>query len=130
MKNYIAKETKSFTDGQAVADIITGNRYQADKEQEYFIGEFGNTIYLSQGEFDTYFKSDTRASHRKATIKYCKENVKVVYLRLYPSDKDIIEFLDTIKEPTRKDNSRAGANDYIRKLIREDMQRQKGSQQD
>lgn len=126
MKTYIAKETKSFTEGQNVADIIKGNKYQADKDQEFFVGEFGNTIYLPQADFDIYFKRDERASHRKATAKYSKK-LKVVYLRLFPNaDQDIIEFLSTIKETNRTSVGRAGQSDYIRRLIREDMAKNKG----
>lgn len=120
MRTYIAKETKSFTQGQVLADIIQGNKYQCDKKQGYFIGEFGNEISLSQEEFELYFKWDIKESHLKATTKYFKNNVKVVYLRLFPEDKDIIEYLENIKASTKSPN-RAGTSDYIRKLIREDM---------
>jgi hypothetical protein len=126
MKTYIEKQTKSFTEFQALADIIEGNKYQGDRKKGYIVGEFDNIINIPKEDFDNYFKSDITTSHRKATLKYCKNNVKVIYLRLYPEDKDIIQFLENIKEPTRKDNSRAGASEYIRKLIREDMKKQKG----
>ena len=43
---YKALITKTFTDGQALADIVQGRTYIADKENEYFIGEFGDAIYL------------------------------------------------------------------------------------
>lgn len=123
MKKYTALQTMAFKGG--LADIIKGKTYQGDKDQEYFINEFNETIYLSKEDFGTYFKVFERGSHRKATQKYFKNNVKVVYLRLFPEDKDIIEHLETIKVE-EKGRARNGQSEYIRKLIREDMKRQKG----
>lgn len=125
LKKYIAKETKSFTVGQSVADIVKGNKYEGDRKLEYFIGEFGNTIYLPMEQFETYFNIDKRVSLKKAVAKYYKNNVKVVYLRLFPEDKDIIDHLANIKEPTRLKAGRNGQSEYIRKLIREDMEKQR-----
>lgn len=123
MKIYTALETKSFTEGQEIADIIEGEKYQGDKENEYFVGRFDNTIYLPLDEWEKYFKTDERASHRKATNKYFKNNTKSLYIRLFPSDKDIIDHLATIKEPTRKNSNKNGQSEYIRQLIRADIQR-------
>lgn len=128
MKTYIAQKTISLTEGQAIADIIKGEKYEGDKENEYVIGQFGNTIYITQEQFDTLFKADERKSHRKATTKYFKDNIKVVYLRLFPTDNDIIDHLAKIKEPTRTNPNRNGQSEYIRKLIRADIERQKNQQ--
>lgn len=124
-KEFIALTTKSFTEEQALADIIEGKKYIGDKDNEYFISEYGDTIYLAKEDFEIYFKSFERKSHRKAIQKYFKNNVKVVYLRLFPEDKDIIQHLETIKVE-EKGRARNGQSEYIRKLIREDMQKQKG----
>ena len=122
MKKYKAIQTKSFKGG--LADIIEGNTYQVDKDQEYFINEFNETIYLPKEKFSEYFSIPKNAK-QKYNNKYAKNNVKVVYLRLFPSDIDIIEHLENIKT-NEKSPSKNGQSEYIRKLIREDMQRQKG----
>lgn len=120
MKKYKAIQTKSFKGG--LADIIEGNTYQADKEQEYFINEFNETIYLPKEQFSEYFSIPKNAKQQQYNNKYTKNNVKVVYLRLFPSDIDIIEHLENIKTKD-KGLARNGQSEYVRKLIREDMKR-------
>lgn len=56
---------------------------------------------------------ETKAE-RKANLNYRKGNVKQLVVALYPKDADIIEWLDNLKE---------GKQAYIRRLIREDMER-------
>ena len=123
MKKYKAIQTKSFKGG--LSDIIEGNTYQADKEQEYFINEFNETIYLPKEKFSEYFSIPKNAKQQQYNNKYTKNNVKVVYLRLFPSDRDIIEHLENIKS-NEKSPSKNGQSEYIRRLIREDIKRQKG----
>ena len=120
LKTYKAIQTKSFKGG--LADIIEGNSYQADKEQEYFINEFNETIYLPKEKFNEYFSIPKNAKQQQYNNKYAKNNVKVVYLRLFPSDIDIIEHLENIKS-NEKSPSKNCQSEYIRKLIRADMQR-------
>ena len=119
-KKYKAIQTKSFKGG--LADIIEGNTYQADKEQEYFINEFNETIYLPKEKFSEYFSIPKNAKQQQYNNKYAKNNVKVVYLRLFPSDIDIIEHLENIKS-NEKSPTKNGQSEYIRRLIREDMKR-------
>ena len=125
MRTYVAKETKSFTDGQTLADIIKGNKYKVYKEDGYFIGEFGTQIELQENEFDLYFKNQDYDNSKEYKKNYFKQNVRCINFRLFPSDQDILEHLESIKatERTAKKN---GINEYIRRLIREDMARQKG----
>ena len=55
-KQYIATQTKSFTAGQKLADIIKGRKYTADRDGEWFIDEFDEKRYLAQCEFGLYFR--------------------------------------------------------------------------
>lgn len=53
-------------------------------------------------------------AQKRARAKYEKEKVRQVMVRFYPSENDILEFLES------QDN-KAG---YIKELIRKDMNRQ------
>lgn len=132
-KKYEALQTKSFTDGQALADIIKGHKYLADKDQEYFIGEFGEKVYIRQDEFDTYLRPiKIKAYQLKAKNNYAKSGKNtIVYLTLFPDkDQDIIDRLEEVKETAESKflskGGRGGKNEYIRQLIREDIARNKG----
>lgn len=57
----------------------------------------------------------TSEAQKKASAKYRKNNVKAIMFNLYPSDSDLIEFLEG------KEN-RSG---YIKELIRKDMNNSK-----
>ena len=54
-------------------------------------------------------------AQKRATAKYVKANVKQVAIKLGPPDRDILEWLDS--QPNK-----AG---YIKRLIREDMERRR-----
>ena len=132
-KQYIATQTKSFTDGQALADIIKGRKYTADRENEWFIDEFEEKRYLPQADFDNYFKVIKIKSYQvKAKTKYATSGKNYpFYMVLFPSkDQDIIDRLEEMKETAeQKRESKGGRNgksDYIRRLIREDIEKQKG----
>lgn len=129
-EKYEALITKSFTDGQAIADIIKGNFYDADKEQEYFINEYQETIYLPIEKFDEYFrKVKIKSYQQKAKKKYRKENSVAFYMVFNPkTDQDIIDKLESVKDTLENKiatkGSRAGKSEYIRRLIREDIKRE------
>ena len=127
MRTYIAVQTKSFTEGQVLADIIKDNKYQVYQEEGFFIGEFGNKIYFAPEEFNQLFRMQEYENSKTYRNKYLRERVKSINLKLFPSDQDIIDHLEKIKltEHTKK---KAGQCEYIRRLIREDMQRQKQNQ--
>ena len=55
----------------------------------------------------------TSEAQKRANAKYRKHNVKNVTVAFYPNDKDIFEWLD----------SQGGRASYIKRLIREDMER-------
>lgn len=129
-KQYIAQQTKSFTDGQVLADIIKGRKYTADRENEWFIDEFEEKRYLPQSEFDEYFSEIRQKAYKvKAKIRYATSGKNYpLYMVLFPSkDQDIIDRLEEMKETAEeKRQSKGGRNgksDYIRKLIREDIAR-------
>jgi hypothetical protein len=121
-KQYIATQTISFTDGQVLADIIKGNEYTADFEEEYFIGQFGNMIYLPQSEFFEYFEKPKGENARNYRNEYFRNKVKCITLKLFQSDQDIIDHLAKMKT-SEKSAKKNGVCEYIRRLIREDMQR-------
>jgi GTP-sensing pleiotropic transcriptional regulator CodY len=122
-KKLIATQTKSFTQGQALADIIQGNTYIVNIESEYFVGEFKNTIYLPKEKMQEYFteqqkkKYKYKEAQKRADQKYRKNKTTGFYMTFFPKDQDIIDHLATISE---------GKAEYIRRLIREDIERQKG----
>ena len=131
-KKYKAIVTKSFYEGQTLADIVQGRTYLADKEAEYFIGEFGEAIYLSKDNFDEHFKPIKQKSYQaKAKRNYQKRAAeqgkqKILFITLYADkDADIIEKLEQMKETEaeKKESkgSRGGKTEYIRRLIREDI---------
>ena len=125
-KKYQALQTKSFTEGQALADIIKGHCYQADKEGEFFISEFGETVYLPSELFDLYFHEvKIKSYQRRAKNKYQKAKTVPFYLTFFPSkDQDIIDKLEEEKENAlEKTGKRGGKGEYIRRLIREDIAR-------
>ena len=132
-KQYIAKQTKTFTDGQALADIIKGRKYTADRENEWFIDEFEEKRYLPQAEFDKYFAEIRQKAYKvKAKMRYATSGKNYpLYMVLFPSkDKDIIDRLEEMKETAEEKRAtkggRNGKSDYIRRLIREDIARNKG----
>lgn len=131
-KKYTALITKTFADGQALADIIKGKTYMADFENEYFVGEFGDAIYLPKDKFDEHFKLIKQKSYqnnaKKAYQKRATQNGKrkVLVLTLFADkDIDIIQHLEGIKqsdvEKKETKGGRGGKNEYIRRLIREDI---------
>ena len=127
-KKYEALLTKSFTDGQALADIIKGRKYTADRDGEWFIDEFGDKRYLPQAEFDEHFRAVKLKSYQlKAKNRY-KTSGKTVafYMTLHKTkDQDIIARLEEMKETAESKQAtkggRNGKSDYIRRLIREDI---------
>lgn len=129
-KKYEALLTKSFTDGQALADIIKGRKYTADRENEWFIDEFEEKRYLPQAEFDEHFRAVKQKSYQlKAKNRY-KTSGKTVafYMTLHKTkDQDIIDRLEEMKETAESKHAtkggRNGKSDYIRRLIREDIAR-------
>ena len=136
-KQYIATQTKSFTDGQVLADMVKGRTYTANKEEEYFIGEFGDTIYVPKEKFDEHFRIVKQKSYqRKAKKDYQKRAVqngknKMLVMTLFgDKDRDIIEHLDKLTETDEQKRAskggRGGKTEYIRNLIREDIARNKG----
>ena len=132
-KQYIATQTKSFTDGQALADIIKGRKYTADRENEWFIDEFEEKRYLPQAEFDEYFMAVKIKSYQvRAKTKYATSGKNArLYMTFFPSkDQDIIDRLEEMKETDEQKRAskggRGGKTEYIRKLIREDIERNKG----
>jgi hypothetical protein len=129
-KQYIATQTKSFTAGQKLADIIKGRKYTADRDGEWFIDEFEEKRYLPQAEFDEYFAEIRQKAYKvKAKMRYANSGKNYpLYIVLFPSkDQDIIDRLEEMKETAeQKRESKGGRNgksDYIRKLIREDIAR-------
>ena len=132
-KQYIATQTKSFTDGQALADIIKGRKYTADRENEWFIDEFEEKRYLPQAEFDEYFAEIRQKSYKvKTKMRYAASGKNYpLYIVLFPNkDQDIIDRLEEMKETAESKHAtkggRNGKSDYIRNLIREDIARNKG----
>ena len=132
-KKYIATQTKSFTAGQTLADIIKGRKYTADRDGEWFIDEFEEKRYLPQAEFDEYFAEIRQKAYKvKAKMRYAASGKNYpLYMVLFPSkDQDIIDRLEEMKETAvQKRESKGGRNgksDYIRRLIREDIARNKG----
>ena len=131
-QQYIATQTKSFTAGQKLADIIKGRKYTADRDGEWFIDEFEEKRYLPQDEFDEYFKAIKIKSYQvRAKTRYATSGKNYpLYMVLFPSkDQDIIDRLEEMKETSeQKRESKGGRNgksDYIRRLIREDIARNK-----
>ncbi len=127
-KKYQALVTKSFTDGQALADIIKGQCYQADKDQEYFVSELNETIYLPKEQFDEHFRLvKIKSYQRKAKNKYVRSKTVAFYMTLFPNgDQDIIDRLEQVKETAlTKDGNRGGKAEYVRRLIREDIAKNK-----
>lgn len=55
-------------------------------------------------------------AQRRATAKYRKDNVKNVSVKFYPSEKELFDFLD----------SKGGRASYIKQLLREAMERERG----
>ena len=132
-KQYIATQTKSFTAGQKLADIIKGRKYTADRDGEWFIDEFEEKRYLPQDEFDEYFMAVKIKSYQvRAKTKYAKSGKNArLYMTFFPSkDQDIIDRLEEMKETAESKRAtkggRNGKSDYIRRLIREDIARNKG----
>lgn len=58
----------------------------------------------------------TPQSQLKANANYIKHNVKQVSVRFFPSEEDLFQHMD----------SQGGRASYIKKLIREDMEKKKG----
>ncbi len=57
----------------------------------------------------------TSEAQKKASAKYRKNNVKAIMFNLYPSDSDLIEFLE----------GKENRSSYIKELIRKDMNNSK-----
>ena len=131
-KQYIATQTKSFTAGQKLADIIKGRKYTADRENEWFIDEFEEKRYLPQAEFDEFFipikqksyQNKAKKSYQKRAVQQGKNKMLVITL-FGDKDRDIIEHLDGLKETDEQKRAskggRGGKTEYIRRLIREDI---------
>jgi phosphoglycolate phosphatase-like HAD superfamily hydrolase len=129
-QKYTALITKIFTDGQAMADMVKGRQYEADKDEEYFIGEFGDAIYIPKEKFDEFFKVvKIKSYQQRAKKNYVNKQFRIL-LTFFPEDKDLLEWLDSKKETAEEKRAskggRGGRTEYIRQLIREDMQRNKG----
>lgn len=129
-KQYIATQTKSFTAGQKLADIIKGRKYTADRDGEWFIDEFEEKRYLPQSEFDEYFAEIRQKAYKvKAKVRYATSGKNYpLYMVLFPNkDQDIIDRLEEMKETAEEKRAtkggRNGKSDYIRRLIREDIAR-------
>lgn len=54
----------------------------------------------------------TSEAQKRASAKYRKNNVKAIMFNLYPSDEDLLEFLE----------SKKNRSSYIKELIRRDME--------
>lgn len=52
-------------------------------------------------------------AQKRANAKYIKQHVKTINVRFYPKDAEVYE----------RAKSQENASDYIRRLIREDMER-------
>ena len=57
----------------------------------------------------------TSEAQKRASAKYRKNNVKAIMFNLYPSDSDLIEFLE----------GKENRSSYIKELIRKDMNNSK-----
>lgn len=57
----------------------------------------------------------TSEAQKRASAKYRKNNVKAIMFNLYPSDSDLIEFLE----------GKENRSSYIKELIRKDMSNSK-----
>lgn len=55
-------------------------------------------------------------AQKRATSRYRKQNVKSFNVKFFPADADLVEWLDEVE----------GKNAYIKKLIREDMEKKTG----
>ena len=55
-------------------------------------------------------------AQRRASLKYQKEKTKQIAVRFFPSDMDLYEHV----------KAQDGVAAYIKRLIREDMEREKG----
>lgn len=112
-----AKITATIQKDQALADIIKNRTYTADIEQEYFINEFGETVYLPKEKFSEYFflvKSSNALL--KANLKY-RTSGKITQLNITftkNTESDILEHLNNLGMPKAT---------YIKNLIRADMKK-------
>lgn len=57
-------------------------------------------------------------AQRKATAKYRRENTKTVSVRYYPSEMKEFQWIEAQEE---------GRSKYIKRLVREDMERNKSN---
>lgn len=128
-QKFIALQTKTFEKGQALADIIKGHKYIGDRDGEWFIDEFGEKRYLAQCEFGLYFRE---VKGKKKSTKMNDGNTPFYMMFFAEKDQDIIDWLETktttLEEKIATKGSRGGKADYIRKLIREDIARNKQGQ--
>ncbi len=82
---------------------------------------FNNVVEI-QGYCSQYINLIRKASimatseaQKRASAKYRKNNVKAIMFNLYPSDSDLIEFLE----------GKENRSSYIKELIRKDMNNSK-----
>ena len=54
-------------------------------------------------------------AQKRATAKYLREKVKTISIRFYPAEHDLFEWLDA--QPNKQG--------YVKRLIREDMERRR-----
>ena len=104
-----------------------------DKKHSLRFDEFEEKRYLSQAEFDEYFAEIRQKAYKvKAKTRYATSGKNYpLYMVLFPSkDQDIIDRLEEMKETAESKHAtkggRNGKSDYIRKLIREDIEKNKG----
>ncbi len=131
-KRYEARQTEIIAYGEVVVGIVKGNIYMADKEKRYFISELNETIHVPQMVFDEYFREIKVKDYQlKSKKKYATSGKNVaLYMVFFPEkDQDIIDRLEEMKETDESKRAtkggRNGKSEYIRRLIREDIAKQK-----
>lgn len=122
-RKYIAKKTMNFSGQSSLYDIIEGNFYMGDKEKEYIISEFGEIVFVPKKTFTSCLNVVKSEAQKKYQKNY-RERRTMIYITLFPKDRDIIDYLEKTF-PRTKAKQRGGKSEYIRRLIRDDMERHK-----
>ena len=60
----------------------------------------------------------TTDAQKRASAKYAKANVRQVVVKFYPADYELYDFV----------KSQDGVNAYMKRLVREDMERRRAEQ--